>query len=516
MNEIVKYHNDLSNQIVIKTLNANELNFFMAICAKMRNQETNEILFTFEQLKKLTSWRSNDNKDFIKSLENTNKKLIALNFTLRGNGKIVQFVLFPTFTIDEKSKTLKVRVNQDFSYLLNDLSSNFTRFELENFTTLTSKYSKYLYKELMKFKSTGHLVMLIEDFREKLDIPKKYRMTHINEKVLKPIEKELSQVFQKFEIKKMKRGREITQIEFFFTLRKEKESIEIKMTSPGSSIENYWRSHFVEVNFTKKHQEVIEKLEKTMTTSQIINYLQEQWDFVKNNPSIENEPAYFSHLILGEKAVLKDYVSQNKIEELFPEEDKKQAAEFMEKVPQFRQTDIEEVTRNMEKIKKEKEEIKIIEVTKEEYEEIYQKHLQEMECDDSSFYRKRYDRENNKKYRIIGKIELPKEEILREEELVLETLKKQMEEMQKKIEEIEKRKQGKAKRKEYRSNTVLDKAEKELNESLFPSYEVPKVYTIEDIPEEKLLSKSGKKLVGSALQMRVKKILKEMNKKEGI
>ena len=31
MNEIVKYHNDLSNQIIIKTLNANELNFFMAI-----------------------------------------------------------------------------------------------------------------------------------------------------------------------------------------------------------------------------------------------------------------------------------------------------------------------------------------------------------------------------------------------------------------------------------------------------------------------------------------------------
>ena len=31
MNEVVKYHNDLSNQIVIKTLNANELNFLMAI-----------------------------------------------------------------------------------------------------------------------------------------------------------------------------------------------------------------------------------------------------------------------------------------------------------------------------------------------------------------------------------------------------------------------------------------------------------------------------------------------------
>ena len=41
--------------------------------------------------------------------------------------------------------------------------------------------------------------------------------------------------------------------------------------------------------------------------------------------------------------------------------------------------------------------------------------------------------------------------------------------------------------------------------------EEKKVYTIEDIPEEKLIGKNGKKLVGGALQMRIKKILKEMN-----
>ena len=42
--------------------------------------------------------------------------------------------------------------------------------------------------------------------------------------------------------------------------------------------------------------------------------------------------------------------------------------------------------------------------------------------------------------------------------------------------------------------------------------EVKKVYTIEDIPEEKLIGKNGKKLVGGALKMRAKKILDEMNK----
>lgn len=42
--------------------------------------------------------------------------------------------------------------------------------------------------------------------------------------------------------------------------------------------------------------------------------------------------------------------------------------------------------------------------------------------------------------------------------------------------------------------------------------EVKKVYTIDDIPEEKLIGKNGKKLVGGALKMRAKKILDEMNK----
>ena len=93
MNEVVKYHNDLSNQIVIKTLNANELNFLMAICSKMRDKETEEIVFTFKNLKELVKWTSNDNKDFVKSLENTNRKLIALNFRFEDEREIVQFVL---------------------------------------------------------------------------------------------------------------------------------------------------------------------------------------------------------------------------------------------------------------------------------------------------------------------------------------------------------------------------------------------------------------------------------------
>ena len=37
------------------------------------------------------------------------------------------------------------------------------------------------------------------------------------------------------------------------------------------------------------------------------------------------------------------------------------------------------------------------------------------------------------------------------------------------------------------------------------------IFDTSKIPEEMLLGKNGKKLVGGALQMRIKKILKEMN-----
>lgn len=231
-NEIVKYHNDFSNKIILKNFTASELNMLMAICSKMRDKETNEIILDFSVLKTLIKWDNNNNSLFVESLRNTNKKLLALNFEMPNEeaeyGGFTQFVLFPTFDVLPKSKQLKVSVNKKFSYLLNGLSSNFTRFELENFTTLQSKYSKILYKELMKFKSTGYKIFEIDDFKEKLDIPKKYEMRDINKRVLSKTTEELSKIFSKFEVNKIKKGRDITHIEFTFKLKKqEKEDLRL-------------------------------------------------------------------------------------------------------------------------------------------------------------------------------------------------------------------------------------------------------------------------------------------------
>ena len=316
MNEIVKYHKDFENKLVLKNFTASELNFLMAICTKVRDKKEDEIIFTFNELKKLTKWDNNNSSLFVKNLENTNKKLMALNFRIEDEKEIVQFVLFPTFRVNKDSKTLIVRVNKDFSYLLNNLSNNFNWYQLNDFTSLKSKYSKLLYKELMLFKDTGYRIFKIEDFRKKLDIPEKYRMTHINEYVLNPIKEDLKQIFSKFEIVKIKNGRDIAQIRFNFTYSNIKpvevvedtEKVVNKNIGPAGELEQYFITTFPSVNYTIKHKEVLEKLLQNNSLEYVKQYLKDQWEYSQNDNNVLNKPAYFSSLILGEKSVLKDYL----------------------------------------------------------------------------------------------------------------------------------------------------------------------------------------------------------------
>ncbi|MGC6761907.1 replication initiation protein, partial [Escherichia coli] len=78
-----------------------------------------------------------------------------------------------------KQKFVEVRVNQDLDYIINGLTTEFSRFELSAFTSIRSTYAKTLFRLLMQYRSTGYYVVSIEDFRELLDIPEYYQMGNI-------------------------------------------------------------------------------------------------------------------------------------------------------------------------------------------------------------------------------------------------------------------------------------------------------------------------------------------------
>ena len=500
MNEIVKYHKDFENKLVLKNFTASELNFLMAICTKVRDKKEDEIIFTFNELKKLTKWDNNNSSLFVKNLENTNKKLMALNFRIEDEKEIVQFVLFPTFRVNKDSKTLIVRVNKDFSYLLNNLSNNFNWYQLNDFTSLKSKYSKLLYKELMLFKDTGYRIFKIEDFRKKLDIPEKYRMTHINEYVLNPIKEDLKQIFSKFEIVKIKNGRDIAQIRFNFTYSNIKpvevvedtEKVVNKNIGPAGELEQYFKTTFPDVNYTIGHKEVLEKLLQNNSLEYVKQYLKDQWEYSQNDNNVLNKPAYFSSLILGEKSVLKDYLPADYEEKKAEERNRNpKGINTLFSLKDLAEKDIAdyEVRKNITPEQIEQQVLLKVDVTEEEYNKIKQdwinKQKEETSNNDLRVLESIFNASQSKKYNVI----VPKidENIEQENNKNIELnkiaeLEKQLQEMKNKLKEVE------------------DK--KEI-----------KIYTVEDIDPKLLVSKSGKKLTGNARQVKIEKILSELNKR---
>lgn len=223
-NTIVKFRNDF-NSVALKNFTVNELNLLMAISSRVLNSGKNKVQFTFLELKKLIKLNKNyTNDEFAEEIINVNRKLLMLNFQLSNeNNDVIQFALFNTFITSKVNKTLTVSVNSPFEFLLNDLTANFTKFELEEFVAIRNIYAKECYRRLKQFRSTGYWKVSIEDFREILNIPESYRTSNINIRILKPIEKELSPYFGNLSINKIKSnetGNPITHLEFFFEKEK--------------------------------------------------------------------------------------------------------------------------------------------------------------------------------------------------------------------------------------------------------------------------------------------------------
>ncbi|PEH49596.1 replication initiation protein [Enterococcus faecium] len=238
MNEITKYHNSL-NDVPFRKFTSVEMDLFFAICSKMREKGTDEVTLTFSQLRKLSGFSMTSDKAFITRISSVYNKLLTLVFQKEtATGGITYFTLFDEFTIEPSRKIITIRIKEKFSYILNDLTGEFTRFELEEFTSLKSGYSKTLYRLLKQWRTRGRRQFTIQEFRTLLDVPKSYRMTNIDNAIIEPARKELEHYFEDLDIKKIKNGRgrggTVTDIEFTF-----KKQLPPKKELPKVSLENW-------------------------------------------------------------------------------------------------------------------------------------------------------------------------------------------------------------------------------------------------------------------------------------
>ncbi|MBF2224132.1 RepB family plasmid replication initiator protein [Staphylococcus epidermidis] len=215
--ETVVYRNEM-NLVPLRKFTSTEIDIFFVLCNKLKEVDTNRINIPFSELKELSNYYTRSQDRFLKELEQIYDKMLNLTYTYRSGKNFEKFVLFTDYKVNSTDEYLSISINSNLKHILNKITSDFTKFELWEMTHLKSTYAKNMMRLLKQYKHTGYLKLKLSDFKDRLDIPKSYKMNDITKRVLKPIIKELVPLFPNLEINKIKakKGRSIEYLEFTF------------------------------------------------------------------------------------------------------------------------------------------------------------------------------------------------------------------------------------------------------------------------------------------------------------
>lgn len=249
---VVKYANAFNN-IQFTDFSASELDVFMLICGKVRAENAELFTFSFGELKKLLGIGDLNNSYFLRLFNSVGDKLSQLNYTYCDDTMIERAVLFPTFrayihdTLSDvfgevKACTVIVRINPDCRKIFVDFSKQFTKFELQEFISLKSKYSKNLYRLLKQWRLNGRTeTYTVEKLKALLDYTASQTMDnkYFMRNTVVPAVEELTQRGCFSDLKaevvrdQNRRGRPVTG--YYFTFTKEvpqKKEPQQKTTAP--------------------------------------------------------------------------------------------------------------------------------------------------------------------------------------------------------------------------------------------------------------------------------------------
>ncbi|EOL9059299.1 replication initiation protein [Campylobacter jejuni] len=207
MSDIVKYHNDF-NKIKLPSFTEIEQDLLCGLMVKLK-EEKNKVTFYPSDLRNILK-SSYDNKSLLEFSFSLREKFFKADFTIieknvkdekeltayRTINLFTEFAIYVFENEDiEKNELgrIEIQVNPRFEYILNQLTANFTAFELAEFITLSGKYTKTLYRLLKQYRSTGKARFEWNEFCRIMDIPEKLAMCDIDKRILKPAIKELSQ-----------------------------------------------------------------------------------------------------------------------------------------------------------------------------------------------------------------------------------------------------------------------------------------------------------------------------------
>lgn len=239
-NDVVRYNNGF-NTVPLRQFTPIEMDIFWSICSKMKRKRTKEITFEFETFKELANYNRREKEGFYKALKTLSDKLGSLTYKFEDEDEFEQLWLFQRFYISKKNESVTIQASERFEFILNSIGNDFTRFELENITHLSSGYTKELYRQLMSHRDKktrkGAWYVKVDDFRSVMQVPQSFRMTNIDKRIFDVANKEFTTpneygevIFSKFRVEKVKarKGNKISSFRIYF---QEPDVLSVPMTN---------------------------------------------------------------------------------------------------------------------------------------------------------------------------------------------------------------------------------------------------------------------------------------------
>ncbi|MGX4645692.1 replication initiation protein [Holzapfeliella sp. JNUCC 80] len=222
-NEITKYDKEL-NTIPLGKLNSTEMDIFFAIITRMKEQGDKLVKLKFTELQELSEFKGKSHARFVDALRKTYKKILTLNFGMSSKDGLIEkhFILFSEFEINQKADDpyVEIQVYDKALPLLNNLDQ-WVRYSLHEFNSLKTAYAKTLFRLLKQYRTTGKAIVPKDKFNELLAVPKSYRQSNINKRILEPSVEQLKPFFKNFKVVKdyntRKPGKPLKGYTFTFT-----------------------------------------------------------------------------------------------------------------------------------------------------------------------------------------------------------------------------------------------------------------------------------------------------------
>ena len=160
----------------------------------------------------------------------------------------------------EQQEYVDVVIESQMRPLLLHLQKNFTAYDLRNIVNL-GVYPVRVYELLKQYESIGHRSLFIDDMKKMFNLSEEYpKFSNFYQKVIDPAVKEINKHtdLKVLKVDKIKNGKKVVALEFFFALKAEEEIKNIRKELPKKKGQNLTLFEYSEVEETVEFTEIIE------------------------------------------------------------------------------------------------------------------------------------------------------------------------------------------------------------------------------------------------------------------